>query len=554
MRARAWRAERGGLEVVELISGAFAALILVFMISQISQFGQTLRVYLGFEQQAMPVHSALAQMDEEAASANAIFIPPTDVLGQSNADGHEFDVLLVVVDAATKSNHAQFIAYRWDAASKTLQRWTYLHHPGNTPTQTSGFAVSATSFSAEYVPISQAPAKLSEAAFLASVNPQDVALLNMGYPGVDAGNREVHIAIANAATAETDDLVQGNYATQVNYVVGTFTPTPGPCPSGVTGTPPSCKYPIVLNPNPLTFSSSGAQTFTASEQGYSGAFSVPSTSCMQGGTLIATLSGTSSTGPFSVAPQAPGTCSEVVSDSNGQTATETITVQAGFQPQELVCSNQPYDALLGTDPSNGYEEISSGKPCVLQVSPTSITETVGQGASISVSEQDDTSPATVASSTCGGIAAISPTSIGGSASMMGTMSGSIGVSGSAPGTCSFVVQDNNPNSNQQATISVTIQAAVANLGTVYVSETWYTNQYTPCRMSEYYYSYMTAATGTLSQVASGSVPIAYSPYSPLWVGDVKTTAQTLINKGDNPSDTATFDYYIYHDCQDLAAP
>lgn len=257
---RTSRNEHGGLEIAEIFAGVLSAALLILVIMAIQQFGNTLAVYRGYQEGAGAVHTALAKMDEESASANAIFIPAFDVKGQSNSDGHECDILQIVVDPATKSNHAQFIAYRWNIVAKLLERWTYLHAPGSTPTQTEGFAVPATSFTAQYVAASQASTILPEASFLKNVAINDVFAVNMGYAGVDAGNREVHIAIANSQTSETDDLIQGVYSVRVNYIVGTFTPTPGPCPPGMVGTPPNCTLPSTPTPVPTPAPTTGPLT------------------------------------------------------------------------------------------------------------------------------------------------------------------------------------------------------------------------------------------------------------------------------------------------------
>jgi hypothetical protein len=111
----------------------------------------------------------------------------------------------------------------------------------------------------------------------------------------------------------------------------TATPTPTPTPTAT----PTTAAGIVLNPTSLSFiynpqentgcsSANAAQTFTASETGFSGSFAAVSSN-----TTLATVTA-SSTGQFTVTPSAndktQGTSVTItVSDGGGRTANETVT-------------------------------------------------------------------------------------------------------------------------------------------------------------------------------------------------------------------------------------
>jgi hypothetical protein len=93
----------------------------------------------------------------------------------------------------------------------------------------------------------------------------------------------------------------------------TATPTPAPTPAG----------PISLSPNSVSLlglGSSNAQTVTASETGYTGAFSSTGTACSG----IATVAVSGST--LTVTGIAAGTCSATITDSFNQTKSLSITV------------------------------------------------------------------------------------------------------------------------------------------------------------------------------------------------------------------------------------
>jgi hypothetical protein len=110
-------------------------------------------------------------------------------------------------------------------------------------------------------------------------------------------------------------------ATPTSTASATATPTP-------TATPTAGQ--ISLNPASLAFTSAGAtMSTTISESGgYSGTFSVKSTTCGSGSTAIATLSGGPYANPSSIGVTSAnaGNCMVVFADASGNTVTLTIVV------------------------------------------------------------------------------------------------------------------------------------------------------------------------------------------------------------------------------------
>jgi type II secretory pathway pseudopilin PulG len=154
--------------------------------------------------------------DAESSSALAIFIPPSDVLGDDNADGHELD--FYSRDAA---RYGHFWAYRWDRASAALQRYTYAA-PGAPAAQSDPPVLGITNFAA----IRKLASTLRQP-FLGGYAPRDVAV-NFGYPGVDGGNAVIEVTVANARTAIDLELLPGTMTSGFSIVVATFTPAPAP--------------------------------------------------------------------------------------------------------------------------------------------------------------------------------------------------------------------------------------------------------------------------------------------------------------------------------------
>jgi len=83
---------------------------------------------------------------------------------------------------------------------------------------------------------------------------------------------------------------------------------------------------VTVNPSTVNFLAAGpgvaGQSVTVSETGYTGAFTLSTTTCAG----IATASPLSGSGTFTFSPVAAGTCSYVVTGKAGATATITITV------------------------------------------------------------------------------------------------------------------------------------------------------------------------------------------------------------------------------------
>lgn len=119
--------------------------------------------------------------------------------------------------------------------------------------------------------------------------------------------------LTSSAPSPTPSPVPSPSPTATPSPVPTATPSPAPTPAG----------PISLSPNSVSLlglGSSNAQTVTASETGYTGAFSSTGTACSG----IATVAVSGST--LTVTGIAAGTCSATISDPFNQTKSLSITV------------------------------------------------------------------------------------------------------------------------------------------------------------------------------------------------------------------------------------
>ena len=180
----------------------------------------------------------------EASSSLAIFVPPLDVLGADNADGHEFDFY-----ARDALRRGHFWAYRFDAATHAVRRYTYAA-PGSLAMPSEPSLTGIGSMHAQRV-----PASALRPPFLNGYAPRDVAV-NFGYPGVDGGNAITSVAVSNAHGSFTVELLPGTMVSGFAVVVATFAPsapaTATPNGSGGAGSNP--------NPAPTPAPSTAAPT------------------------------------------------------------------------------------------------------------------------------------------------------------------------------------------------------------------------------------------------------------------------------------------------------
>ena len=172
--------------------------------------------------------------DAESSSALAIFVPPQDVHGSDNSDGHEVDFY-----SRDASGNGRFWAYGWQHAGATLQRYTYTV-PGGSVSGSDPPITGITTFTA-----TRRSASAIGAPFLGGYVPRDVAV-NFGYPGVDGGNAVTTLTVGNSRSTFTIELLPGAMVSGFQIVVSTFTPTSTPAPTAAaTPAPPAALYRIV---------------------------------------------------------------------------------------------------------------------------------------------------------------------------------------------------------------------------------------------------------------------------------------------------------------------
>lgn len=212
------RTPEGGFSLIEVLFTAAGFVVLtVGLVALFSGFVQGANGQATQHAASDAAWRIVAQLERDAETSLAIFIPASDVLGNGNADGHE-------VDFYTKdATHAPvFAAYRFDGSAIT--RYTY-PAPG-TPAAASGTATAASGFAATTLLASSLASDPSVSPLLGGYTPQDVSL-QVGYAGVSAGNALVSVNVITTAKNLTVRLLPGALPSSFT-VQGTYTPTPAP--------------------------------------------------------------------------------------------------------------------------------------------------------------------------------------------------------------------------------------------------------------------------------------------------------------------------------------
>jgi hypothetical protein len=241
------------------------------------------------------------------------------------------------------------------------------------------------------------------------------------------------------------------------------------------------RNPIVTTPSSLSVAPGASKTFQISEVGYTGTFTVGT--CKSGATTIATVAGGSAHGPtvtITVTGVASGSCTIAISDSYGQTASESVTVTPVVQPP-------------------------------LTVTPSSLTLNGSASGQFTAGETGYTGPFTIGTCTQSSqtIATASPTTANGPSAV-------ITVTPVKAGSCTIVVSDNH---GQTASVSVTVSTSTLSISptalsfatapsaqtqTVTIGETGYTGAftYTPCKQGS-----TTVATLTPASISGPSATL-----------------------------------------------
>lgn len=220
------RAQAGFSLIEVLIAAAVTVVLSFFMIFSVRSFLRWSALLAQRQSDEASVGALLDRWQAEADSAWSIFTPPADLLGQSNADGHEVDFF-----TRDGTNRPTFWAYRYDAQAQTLQRYVYAS-PGSAPAADGAPLAGIAAFRAHTYPITALQDNSSPIySSLYAGAALQASAVHFGYvnqPWIAGGNQITSIHIAAASVARDVQLVTqtapSGFIVELRY-------TPAPTPS-----------------------------------------------------------------------------------------------------------------------------------------------------------------------------------------------------------------------------------------------------------------------------------------------------------------------------------
>ena len=249
------QASRGFTLLEVLIAAAIAIVLGLFFLRATTSALRTLTATgTRFNEAATLANlSDLWERDEDTAWA--IFTPPADVHGASNADGHEVD--FYSRDARQRTS---FWAYTYDAAAQTLTHYKYTA-PGSSPTAIEAFT-GVTQFFAHTYPVtalSDPSSKIYSPLFApASLQDGSVQFFSSSAPWIAGGNQITYVNV-QTAHASREMHLSTQTAPSGYIVVLNYTPSPSATVSGLQVWPPAVRY----GANGTQLASAGTPRMTA---------------------------------------------------------------------------------------------------------------------------------------------------------------------------------------------------------------------------------------------------------------------------------------------------
>ncbi|HVA32888.1 MAG TPA: type II secretion system protein [Candidatus Baltobacteraceae bacterium] len=209
-----------GFSLVETLVAAAIAFVVGWLLIRLVGATASAASHLDARLNARSAADRLAErLTGDSVSAWSVFVPPADVLGASNADGHEIDF------ASEDSTHRSYWwAYRFDAAAQSVVAYAY----GSSGAPVAGETFSGvTTFAAQTHALSDlklASSDVYDALFAgATLVPADVSFAwNAQAVG---GNHLVRVQIDGIGIQRTLVLASGTAPTHFTVIVN-YTPAP----------------------------------------------------------------------------------------------------------------------------------------------------------------------------------------------------------------------------------------------------------------------------------------------------------------------------------------
>ncbi|HKU69175.1 MAG TPA: hypothetical protein VJP85_15490 [Candidatus Baltobacteraceae bacterium] len=216
-----------GFSLLEtVIAVAIAVLIgwlLVFVLAHLLRAGR-LQSARDLEQRTIvQLSDAIATEEDDAW---AIYVPPSDVLGKPNSDGHE-------VDFFTRDGKQQpyFWAYNYDASAQTVRRYRFAS-PGGAATLDVEYAgiVRFSAHTYRVTALQDANTPIYSALYDGAALQSGIVRFYPGLPWIAGGNNITYVQFAGATMRRDLELVTQTAPSGFTVVLN-YTPSPSPTPS-----------------------------------------------------------------------------------------------------------------------------------------------------------------------------------------------------------------------------------------------------------------------------------------------------------------------------------
>lgn len=222
------RHSEAGFTLAEVIVGAaIAAFVTLSLVALAQHYGQTAAT-LNAKVNARGDAGRLAErLSSEAASAWSVFVPPSDVLGAANSDGHELDFF------AEDGAHRPYAwAYLYDARVRTLTRYAYARGSAARAEELFANFTSFRAQSADAAGVTDARSPVYDPLFATLAVPS-VNFTFDAMPEAVGGNHLTRVSIAGDRILTETTLAAGTAPTTFTVLL-TYTPAPvaqSPTPS-----------------------------------------------------------------------------------------------------------------------------------------------------------------------------------------------------------------------------------------------------------------------------------------------------------------------------------
>ena len=353
------RDEKGELIIEKLIAAGAVILLMGALIVTLGGLSKSSARVSGDRAEARQLEQLAYTIRRESTDAAALFVPANDVNGVSNADGHAVGAYF----RDGQSHQPTFVEYVCTGdcaigathAGGSVQRYTFTTWSNPAATlKAEGSPITGVGMGASYLLASELATKgpyaqiFADRFAAAGISAPPDRLINVGYPGIQTGNRITVVKLENRVNAYELHLLPLAIPTVNNgVVIGYFTPTPNAL----------CVFTSSCGLTTAVFAGNNApaQQMNGSEINYPTTSAYGETDTCAGIASIAAITASGPNPSWRITPVAGnrlgGSCTVTITDVTKQTGSITVSVAGNSAVSQGTCPIQPAGTFLYTDSS-----------------------------------------------------------------------------------------------------------------------------------------------------------------------------------------------------------